>query len=69
LTETVFNLPGIGRLIFSSINSRDFPVLRGVLFISALVVVISNLIVDVFHAKFDPRAATEIVGERENAAG
>jgi len=69
LTETVFNLPGMGRLVFSAINARDFPVLRGILFISALFAVLTNLLVDLIYARLDPRIATVIVGEKTDAAG
>ncbi len=63
LIETIFNLPGMGRLVYSSINTHDFPVLRGMLFISAIIAVLANLFVDLIHAKIDPRMTTEIVKE------
>lgn len=65
LTETIFNLPGMGRLIYSAINTRDFPVLRGALLLSALVVVIVNLAVDLLYSRLDPRMST--AGAREEA--
>ncbi len=53
--ETVFNWPGLGRLIIDSVNNRDFPVVQaGVLAIAASFVVI-NLAVDVLYAALDPR--------------
>jgi len=67
LTETIFNLPGMGRLIFSSINARDFPVLRGALLFSALIVVIVNLLVDLSYIRLDPRIASAIVREGSDA--
>jgi peptide/nickel transport system permease protein len=55
LTETIFNLPGLGRLLVDSVTRRDFPVIQGgVLFIS-LVFVIANLLVDVLYGVLDPR--------------
>jgi peptide/nickel transport system permease protein len=55
LTETIFSLPGIGRLMVDSILSRDYPVVQaGALFIAALFVVV-NLLVDLSYAVLDPR--------------
>lgn len=67
LTETIFNLPGMGRLIFSSINARDFPVLRGTLLLSALIIVVVNLFVDLVYVRLDPRMAAAIVREETDA--
>lgn len=67
LTETIFNLPGMGRLIFSSINTRDFPVLRGTLLLSALIIVVVNLFVDLIYVRLDPRMAAAIVREETDA--
>jgi peptide/nickel transport system permease protein len=55
LTETVFALPGIGRLVVDSIFARDFPVVLGVILFLALTRVVSNLIADLLYAKIDPR--------------
>lgn len=55
LTETIFSLPGIGRLMVNSILSRDYPVVQaGALFIAALFVAV-NLLVDLSYAVLDPR--------------
>jgi peptide/nickel transport system permease protein len=55
LTETIFSLPGLGRLMVDSILSRDYPVVQaGALFIAALFVVV-NLVVDLSYALLDPR--------------
>jgi peptide/nickel transport system permease protein len=55
LTETIYALPGLGRLMVDSILSRDYPVVQaGALFI-ALVFVLVNLAVDILYAIFDPR--------------
>lgn len=55
LTETVFAWPGLGRLMYDSIYTRDYPVLMGMLiFISAMVIVV-NLITDIFYSVLDPR--------------
>ena len=57
VTETIFSLPGLGRLLVDAIYARDYPVVQGgLLFIAGLYVVI-NLIVDLLHPLFDPRVA------------
>lgn len=55
LVETVFNWPGLGRLAFDSILRRDTPVLLGVLLMSAVLVVVANLLTDVVYRLIDPR--------------
>lgn len=55
LVETVFNWPGLGRLAFDAVLRRDAPVLLGVLLISAVLVVIANLLTDVVYRLIDPR--------------
>ena len=55
LTETVFNWPGLGRLAFDSIFTRDYPVLLGLFFIVAIMVILANLAADVVYALIDPR--------------
>ena len=55
LTETIYSLPGLGRLMVDSILSRDYTVVQaGALFIAAIFVLV-NLIVDVSYAALDPR--------------
>lgn len=55
VTETIFNIPGVGPMIINAVKSRDVPVVMGtVLFISVLVGII-NLLVDLICAKIDPR--------------
>ncbi len=55
LTETVFNIPGIGTLGFDAIRYADFPVIQGTVLLAALCVVVANLVVDVLYAYLDPR--------------
>ena len=55
LTETVFALPGIGRLTYDAILSRDYPVLMGIFILIGLTVVIGNLLTDIAYAWLDPR--------------
>jgi peptide/nickel transport system permease protein len=55
LTETVFNIPGIGRLAYDSIVNSDLPVIQGTVLLGAFFVVFANLVVDVLYAVLDPR--------------
>jgi peptide/nickel transport system permease protein len=57
LIETIFALPGIGRLAVDSIFARDFPIVQGVVLFLALVRVLSNLIADLLYGQLDPRIA------------
>jgi peptide/nickel transport system permease protein len=55
--ETVFTLPGLGRLLVDSIFARDYPVVQGCLLFTAVIYVVVNLIVDLCYPLFDPRVA------------
>ena len=55
VTETVFSLPGIGRLVVQSILRRDYPVIQGVMLTIVLLYFAVNLVVDILHAWLDPR--------------
>ncbi|HET8576429.1 MAG TPA: ABC transporter permease [Methylomirabilota bacterium] len=55
VTETVFTWPGMGRLFVDSIGYRDYPVLMGLLMLTAVLVVIGNLLADLVYAVIDPR--------------
>lgn len=55
LVETVFNIPGIGRLVYESIINNDVPMVQGTVLIGAFFIVIANLIVDILYAFIDPR--------------
>ena len=55
ITETVFGWPGMGRLGITAIQARDYPVVMGVTMLSALLVVVGNLLADVSYAFVDPR--------------
>jgi peptide/nickel transport system permease protein len=57
LIETIFALPGIGRLAVDSIFARDFPIVQGVVLFLALVRVLSNLFADLLYGRLDPRIA------------
>ncbi len=53
--ESVFSLPGVGRLIIGAILRRDYPVIQGGLLLTATIFVVVNLVVDLLYAYFDPR--------------
>ncbi|MFN3462226.1 MAG: ABC transporter permease subunit, partial [Oceanibaculum sp.] len=55
VTESVFNLPGLGRLTVDAVLARDYPVIQGIILIFAFVYVIVNLVIDLSYTLFDPR--------------
>jgi len=55
ITETVFNIPGVGRLVVDAISRRDYPIVQGVIMIFAGIYVLVNLLVDLSYTLFDPR--------------
>ncbi|HTY22156.1 MAG TPA: ABC transporter permease, partial [Desulfomonilaceae bacterium] len=65
LTETVFSIPGTGRLLVESINKRDTPTVLGCLVIMAVCIAISNLVVDIVYAYVDPRIKAQYGGGKD----
>jgi peptide/nickel transport system permease protein len=55
LTETVFNIPGVGRLAFDAIQKSDLPTVQGTVIMGAFFIIVLNLVVDVLYAFLDPR--------------
>jgi ABC-type dipeptide/oligopeptide/nickel transport system permease component len=55
VVETVFALPGLGRLFINSVNNLDYQVVQAIVFILSIVVVLSNLITDLLYSLVDPR--------------
>ena len=55
LVETVFNIPGMGRLGVEAVLSQDYAIVQAIILITAVMVVIANLIVDVSYGWLDPR--------------
>jgi peptide/nickel transport system permease protein len=55
VVETVFNWPGLGRLTMDSLVARDFNVLLGILLLSCIVVIVTNVIIDWLVMWLDPR--------------
>jgi peptide/nickel transport system permease protein len=59
LTETIFGLAGVGRMLFEAITARDYPVIQGFTLVIAFGYVAVNLVVDLSYALFDPRIRLE----------
>ena len=59
LTEIVFNRPGIGKLIVTALNQRDYALLQGLMVVSALAIVIANILTDLAYGLVDPRVKTQ----------
>ena len=59
VTETVFSVPGLGRLMANAILSRDYPVIQGTLLLTAAAFAFINLLVDILYVMADPRVAYE----------
>lgn len=55
ITESIFALPGLGRLLLESIAQRDYPIIQGVVVVVGFLVMITNLLVDLSYAYLDPR--------------
>jgi peptide/nickel transport system permease protein len=53
--ETIFSIPGMGRLFFDSIMARDYPVIMGVLVITSFLTLLGNMVADILYAVADPR--------------
>jgi peptide/nickel transport system permease protein len=55
LTETVFDIPGVGRLNYDAIIHSDFPIVQGTVLLAAMFIIVANLVVDIVYAYLDPR--------------
>ncbi len=55
LTESVFNIPGVGRLAYDAIQAGDLPIIQGTVLFGAFFIIVMNLIVDIVYAFLDPR--------------
>jgi peptide/nickel transport system permease protein len=59
VTESIFSLPGMGRLLVQAILARDFPIVQGAVLLAAVTFVMTNLLVDLVYAAVDPRIRYE----------
>ena len=57
--EQVFNIPGIGRILLTSISYRDYPVVEAIIVLIAIVVIVTNFLVDIIYQLIDPRISVE----------
>jgi len=57
--EDIYSIPGVGRLIFSAISNRDYPVVQGCILMVTAIYVFVNAAVDIAYAYFDPRVSYE----------
>ncbi len=64
LVETVFNIPGIGSMLAAGVLGRDYQVVQGGVLLMALIIVFTNLLVDIAYAWMDPRITAELQVER-----
>lgn len=55
VTESVFNIPGLGRLVLDAVLARDYPVIQGLILFFSLVYIVINLLIDLSYSLFDPR--------------
>ena len=55
IVEQVFSIPGIGRMLITSIQNRDYPVVQSIIAIVAIIVIVVNFLVDILYRIVDPR--------------
>lgn len=59
ITESVFSIPGIGRLATDAVQNRDMPLLQGTILFTTVIVILGNLLADFLYAVLDPRIRRE----------
>jgi peptide/nickel transport system permease protein len=55
VTESVYNIPGLGRLVVDAITRRDYPIIQGLILFFALIYIVLNLMIDIIYTLVDPR--------------
>ena len=55
ITEVIFNIPGVGRMLFESILARDYPLVQGIVLFNVALFVLANFLVDILYTLLDPR--------------
>jgi peptide/nickel transport system permease protein len=55
VTESVFNIPGLGRLVFDAILKRDYPIIQGLILFFSFLYILLNLLIDIIYTLIDPR--------------
>ena len=59
IIEQVFSIPGLGRILLTSISNRDYPVVLAVIVCIAVLVLVVNMVVDLIYGLIDPRISVE----------
>ena len=67
ISEQIFSIPGLGKLMIDSINMRDYPMVRGGVLMLAFTFSIMNLLVDILYTFIDPRLKTEFAVKKRGA--
>ena len=65
MVETIFSWPGVGRLVVSAINARDYPLVQGIVLIMALIFIVLNLLVDISYTFVNPQVRLGGVKEQK----
>jgi peptide/nickel transport system permease protein len=55
VTESVYNIPGLGRLVVDAILKRDYPIIQGLIMMFSMVYILVNLVIDILYTMLDPR--------------
>jgi peptide/nickel transport system permease protein len=55
VTESVYNIPGLGRLVLDAVLARDYPIIQGLILFLSFSYIIINLLIDISYAFLDPR--------------
>jgi peptide/nickel transport system permease protein len=55
VTESVYNIPGLGRLVLDAVLKRDYPIIQGLILLFSFVYILINLLIDLSYTLFDPR--------------
>jgi len=67
IVESIFSIPGLGTLLMTAINNKNYPVIQGCVLIIAIAVCVINLIVDLVYAFVDPRVMAQYTGRKKKA--
>ena len=59
VVEYIFSIPGMGRFFITAVTNRDYPMIMGVTLIYTLIIVLTNMVVDIVYAFLDPRIKYE----------
>ena len=65
IVETIFSIPGLGMYLYGGITNRDYPIINGSVILTAFIVCMMNIIVDVLYAVIDPRIWVQYTGTKK----